>query len=90
MTSHDDAHDDGHDGRDGRDGHAPDEHVDLMTPAEVARLFRVSVTTVTKWARSGLLPSVRTLGGHRRFDRRDVLEHLERTHGAAGEEPEPT
>jgi len=74
------------------EGHTHDEHVDLMTPAEVARLFRVSVTTVTKWARSGLLPSVRTLGGHRRFDRRDVLDHLERTHGAgaAGDEPEPT
>ncbi len=76
MTSHD-------------EGPTSDEHVDLMTPAEVARLFRVSVTTVTKWARSGLLPSVRTLGGHRRFERRDVLDHLERTQGAgAGEEPE--
>ncbi len=74
------------------EGHGHDEHVDLMTPAEVARLFRVSVTTVTKWARSGLLPSVRTLGGHRRFDRRDVLEHLERTngHGPAGDEPGAT
>ncbi|WP_323097019.1 BldC family transcriptional regulator [Intrasporangium sp. YIM S08009] len=72
------------------EGRAHDEHVDLMTPAEVARLFRVSVTTVTKWARSGLLPSVRTLGGHRRFDRRDVLDHLERTNGAAGDEPEAT
>ncbi|WP_076263171.1 BldC family transcriptional regulator [Intrasporangium flavum] len=72
------------------EGRGHEDHVDLMTPAEVARLFRVSVTTVTKWARSGLLPSVRTLGGHRRFERRDVLEHLERTHGpgAAGEEPE--
>jgi excisionase family DNA binding protein len=68
-----------HDAGRAGEGHEP---VDLMTPAEVARLFRVSVTTVTKWARSGLLPCVRTLGGHRRFERRDVLDHLERTTGA--------
>ena len=39
----------------------------LLTPAEVARLFRVSPKTVTRWAQSGRLPAMRTLGGHRRF-----------------------
>src|SRR5687768_11831641 len=39
----------------------------LLTPAEVAALFRVSPKTVTRWAESGKLPAMRTLGGHRRF-----------------------
>lgn len=44
----------------------------LLTPAEVASLFRVDVKTVTRWANSGLLGSIRTLGEHRRFDRAEV------------------
>jgi len=39
----------------------------LLTPAEVAAAFRVDPKTVTRWAKSGKLSSVRTLGGHRRF-----------------------
>jgi len=39
----------------------------LLTPAEVARMFRVSPKTVTRWARSGKLTALKTLGGHRRF-----------------------
>jgi len=34
---------------------------------EVAPLFGVSVSTVTRWARVGLLRAVRTPGGHYRF-----------------------
>ena len=33
----------------------------------VARIFGVSVSTVTRWAQRGLLPAVRTPGGHYRF-----------------------
>jgi len=33
----------------------------------VARLFGVSASTVTRWARTGLLKTVRTPGGHYRF-----------------------
>src|SRR5689334_939559 len=44
----------------------------LMTPSEVGDMFRVDPKTVTRWANSGLLASVRTLGGHRRFWRSDV------------------
>ena len=40
---------------------------ELLRPAEVAALFRVDPKTVTRWARAGKLPAVRTLGGHRRF-----------------------
>ena len=39
----------------------------LLTPSEVAEMFRVNPKTVTRWARAGKLPAVRTLGGHRRF-----------------------
>ena len=46
---------------------------ELMTPAEVARLFRVDPKTVSRWAQEGKLPHVRTLGGHRRYPRVDVL-----------------
>lgn len=42
---------------------------DLLTPAEVAQLFRVDAKTVSRWAKDGKLPSIRTLGGHRRYYR---------------------
>ena len=51
---------------------------DLLTPAEVATLFRVSPKTVTRWARSGKLTALRTLGGHRRFRASEVRDLLER------------
>lgn len=44
----------------------------LLTPAEVATLFRVDPKTVTRWARAGKLTSVRTLGGHRRYRETEV------------------
>jgi excisionase family DNA binding protein len=44
----------------------------LLTPAEVAALFRVSPKTVTRWARAGKLTAMRTLGGHRRFRANEV------------------
>ncbi|MBK0332743.1 BldC family transcriptional regulator [Brachybacterium sp. MASK1Z-5] len=47
----------------------------LLTPAEVARLFRVDPKTVTRWAQSGKLSPLRTLGGHRRY-RREEVERL--------------
>lgn len=45
---------------------------DLMTPGEVASLFRVDPKTVTRWAQAGKIPSIRTLGGHRRYMRADI------------------
>jgi len=39
----------------------------LLTPGEVAAIFRVDPKTVTRWAKSGKLTAIRTLGGHRRF-----------------------
>src|SRR5680860_1113187 len=39
----------------------------LLTPSEVAAMFRVNPKTVTRWARAGKISAIRTLGGHRRF-----------------------
>jgi excisionase family DNA binding protein len=44
----------------------------LLTPAEVAQLFRVDPKTVTRWANAGKLTSMRTLGGHRRYRESEV------------------
>jgi excisionase family DNA binding protein len=44
----------------------------LLTPSEVAILFRVDPKTVTRWAKAGKLTSVRTLGGHRRYKDSEV------------------
>lgn len=44
----------------------------LLTPAEVAAMFRVDPKTVTRWATTGQIPSIKTLGGHRRFRAVDV------------------
>ena len=61
MTQHDDLD-------------APDA---LLTPSEVAALFRVNPKTVTRWARSGKLTAIRTLGGHRRFKASEIRRCLE-------------
>lgn len=49
----------------------------LLTPAEVAALFRVDPKTVTRWAKAGKLTSIRTLGGHRRYPAQEVYALLE-------------
>jgi excisionase family DNA binding protein len=48
----------------------PDE--ELLTPSEVAAMFHVNPKTVTRWARSGKISAIRTLGGHRRFRAAEV------------------
>ncbi len=48
----------------------------LLTPAEVAAMFRVDPKTVTRWAKAGKLTSIRTLGGHRRYREAEVRELL--------------
>ena len=51
----------------------------LLTPAEVASLFRVDPKTVTRWAKSGKLTSIRTVGGHRRYKESEVKALLLKT-----------
>jgi excisionase family DNA binding protein len=50
---------------------------DLLTPGEVAVMFRVNPKTVTRWARAGKISAVRTLGGHRRFRASEIRRFLE-------------
>ena len=44
----------------------------LLTPGEVALMFRVDPKTVTRWASAGRIGSIRTPGGHRRFRASEV------------------
>jgi excisionase family DNA binding protein len=48
----------------------------LLTPAEVALMFRVDPKTVTRWANEGKLTSVRTVGGQRRYPEAEVRSFL--------------
>ena len=60
-------------------GNGSMDHERLLTPAEVAALFRVDPKTVTRWAKAGKLSSIRTLGGHRRYRESEVRRLLERS-----------
>ena len=53
------------------------EQEQLLTPSEVAAMFRVNPKTVTRWARSGKISAIRTLGGHRRFRASEIRQFLE-------------
>ena len=48
----------------------------LLTPGEVALLFRVDPKTVTRWASAGRIGSIRTPGGHRRFRESEIHDLL--------------
>ncbi len=52
------------------------EHDDLLTPAEVAAMFRVDPKTVTRWAQAGRVSSLRTPGGHRRYRESEIRRLL--------------
>ena len=49
----------------------------LLTPSEVAAMFRVNPKTVTRWARAGKISAIRTLGGHRRYRESEVRALLQ-------------
>lgn len=57
----------------------------MLTPGEVARLFRVRAKTVARWADEGKIGVVRTAGGHRRF-RLSEVEDLMRRCNSLGED----
>jgi len=57
----------------------PDSAVErLLTPAEVATIFRVDPKTVSRWARAGRLHALRTLGGHRRYPESEIWALVDR------------
>lgn len=49
----------------------------LLTPAEVASMFRVDPKTVSKWSTVGRLDCLRTPGGHRRYRESQIRRLLE-------------
>ena len=61
--------------------HEPHDH--LLSRTEVARLFGVSTSSVTRWARTGMLKAIRTPGGHYRFPAEETRRAAARF--AAGE-----
>ncbi|RYV52592.1 BldC family transcriptional regulator [Pengzhenrongella frigida] len=67
---------------------APEQHPTgaLLTPSEVASMFRVDPKTVTRWAKAGKISAIRTLGGHRRFHEDEVRQLL----GGVPEQRNPT
>jgi excisionase family DNA binding protein len=72
-TDHDDA----------RDAERADEEPEeLLTPSEVAAMFRVNPKTVTRWHRTGKVSAIRTLGGHRRFKASEIRRLLAQGEGA--------
>jgi excisionase family DNA binding protein len=60
---------------------------ELLTPGEVAQMFRVDPKTVTRWAQSGRLRSVRTIGGHRRYYKTEIEALLTNSRELGAESP---
>lgn len=49
---------------------------ELLRPAEAAAFCGVHPKTLNRWADAGKIPSFRTLGGHRRFNRAELAAAL--------------
>jgi len=61
----------------------------FLSRGQVAGLFGVSLSTVTRWARTGMIPSVRTPGGHYRFRAEDFRDTRPGTLPGVGTESAP-
>jgi excisionase family DNA binding protein len=48
-----------------------------LRTAQVAELLHVSPKTVSRWAQEGMLPYLRTLGGHRRYPDAEIRALVE-------------
>ena len=57
-----------------------DSEREYLRVAEVAKAFHVSPKTVARWADEGRIPFVLTLGGHRRFPRKEIEALLPKMH----------
>lgn len=71
----------------GRQPDAPEDH--LLTPGDVARLFRVDPRTVGRWANQGIIHPIFTLGRRRRFLQSEVKAFWEEQTQGGGVAPEP-
>ena len=60
-------------------GNAAANDPSYLRTGEVAEILSVSPKTVSRWAKEGKLPFLKTLGGHRRYPEaeiRDLAEEL--------------
>ena len=60
-------------------GNAVTNYPSYLRTGEVAEILSVSPKTVSRWAKEGKLPFLKTLGGHRRYPEaeiRDLAEEL--------------
>lgn len=48
----------------------------MLTPAQAAAMFGVTVKTMTRWANRGQITHIRTPGGQRRYRRGDLEAFL--------------
>ena len=62
----------GDDSRNGESALLQTTEAKYLRTAQVAELLQVSPKTVSRWAQEGMLPYVRTLGGHRRYPDREI------------------
>jgi excisionase family DNA binding protein len=68
----------------GTAGGLPAGRPNLLRSQEVAQIFDVTERTVVNWAAAGKLSSLRTVGGHLRFRREEVLRLLRPPSGSSG------
>ncbi|MCA9079038.1 MAG: B12-binding domain-containing protein [Planctomycetaceae bacterium] len=52
---------------------------DLVSPKQVAQAIGVSESSLKRWCDQGLIPAIKTAGGHRRLAVNGVLAYLRRT-----------
>jgi excisionase family DNA binding protein len=55
-------------------GKAAPELPRYLRTTEVAGILQVSPKTVSRWAKEGKLPFLRTLGGHRRYPSAEIRQ----------------
>ena len=58
-------------------GKAATTYPSYLRAAEVADILHVSPKTVSRWAKEGKLPFLKTLGGHRRYPEAEIRELAE-------------
>jgi excisionase family DNA binding protein len=57
-----------------RRGTATGDSARYLRSAEVAEILHVAPKTVSRWAKEGKLPFLKTLGGHRRYPEAQIRE----------------
>ena len=55
-------------------GNAATETPSYLHTVEVADILHVSPKTVSRWAKEGKLPFLKTLGGHRRYPAAEIRQ----------------